>query len=398
MKFNQRLDRLSEYPFARLNALLQDIPAPADGGMILSIGEPQHASPALLTETAAAHAHLWNKYPPVNGTPDHRAAVAEWATRRYGLPDGMVEADRHILPVAGTREALFMLGEVAIPSDESARTPLVAMPNPFYQVYLGAAVMNGAEPLMLTAGAETGFLPDVAGLPGDVLDRLAIVYYCSPANPQGAVATLDQWKTLVRLARDHDFLLVADECYSEIWRDAPPPGALDACRELGGDLSNVVVFNSLSKRSSVPGLRSGFVLGDPEVIARFARLRSYSAAGTALPLLAAAAALWRDEAHVEENRALYQDKMAAADRILGPKLGLETVAPAGGFFLWLDVGDGEAVTRRLWAEAGIKVLPGRYLTVDEADGSNAGAPYIRMALVHDQQKTEAALTRIAEVL
>ncbi|EKV31967.1 N-succinyl-L,L-diaminopimelate aminotransferase alternative [Caenispirillum salinarum AK4] len=398
MKFNQRLDRLSEYPFARLAALIADIPAPEDGGMILSIGEPQHASPALLTETAAAQAHLWNKYPPVNGTPDHRAAVAEWATRRYGLPDGMVEADRHVLPVAGTREALFMLGQIAIPTDATARTPLVAMPNPFYQVYLGAAVMNGAEPLMLTAGADTGFLPDVAGLPGDVLDRLAIVYYCSPANPQGAVATLEQWKTLVRLARDHDFLLVADECYSEIWRDAPPPGALDACRELGGDLSNVVVFNSLSKRSSVPGLRSGFVLGDADVIARFARLRSYSAAGTALPLLAAAAALWRDEAHVEENRALYQAKMAAADRILGPKLGLDKVAPAGGFFLWLDVGDGEAVTRRLWAEAGIKVLPGRYLTVDEADGSNAGAPYIRIALVHDQQKTEAALTRIAEVL
>lgn len=226
MKFNQRLDRLSEYPFARLNALIRDIPAPADGGMILSIGEPQHAAPTLLTETAAAHAHLWNKYPPVNGTPAHRAAVSEWATRRYGLPDGMVEPDRHILPVAGTREALFMLGQVAVPTNESVRAPLVAMPNPFYQVYLGAAVMNGAEPLMLTADADTGFLPDVAGLSAEVLDRLAVVYYCSPANPQGAVASLAQWKALVRLARDHDFLLVADECYSEIWRDAPPPGGL----------------------------------------------------------------------------------------------------------------------------------------------------------------------------
>jgi succinyldiaminopimelate transaminase len=398
MKFNQRLDRLSEYPFARLAALIADIPAPQDGGMSLSIGEPQHAAPALLTETAATQAHLWNKYPPVNGTPDHRAAVAAWATRRYALPDGMIDADRHILPVAGTREALYMLGQVAIAATPGARAPLVVMPNPFYQVYLGAAVMNDAEPLLLTADAATGFLPDVAGLPGDVLDRAAIVYFCSPANPQGAVASLEQWKTLVRLARAHDFLLVADECYSEIWRDAPPPGALDACRDLGGSLDNVVVFNSLSKRSSVPGLRSGFMLGDAEVMARFSRLRSYSAAGTALPLLAAAAALWRDETHAEENRALYQAKMAAADRILGPKLGVDRVAPDGGFFLWLNVGDGEAVTRRLWAEAGIKVLPGRYLTVDEADGSNAGAPYIRVALVHDQDKTEAALTRIAEVL
>lgn len=398
MIFNRRLDSLSEYPFQRLAALLEDIPGPADGGTVMSIGEPQHAAPALLTETAAQYAHLWNKYPPVPGTPDFRAAVADWATRRYALPEGMVEPDRHVLPAAGTREALYMLGQVALPDEPGSRPPLAIMPNPFYQVYLGSAVMGGAEPLLLTADADTGFLPDVAALPGDVLDRAAVVTYCSPANPQGAVATLAQWKELVTLARAHDFLLVADECYSEIWRDTPPAGVLDACKALGGSLDNVVVFNSLSKRSSAAGLRSGFVLGDAEVIRRFSRLRSYAAAGTALPLLAAAAALWRDEAHVDENRARYQAKMAAADRILGPVLGRARVSPDGGFFLWLDVGDGEAVTRRLWQEAGIKVLPGRYLTRDDADGSNAGASYIRIALVHDQDTVEAALTRIAALL
>lgn len=398
MTFNRRLDSLSDYPFQRLAALLEDLPVPADGGIAMSIGEPQHAAPALLTEEAARHAALWTKYPPVAGTPDFRAAVAAWATRRYALPEGMVEADRHILPVAGTREGLYMIGQAAIPQEPGQRPPLVIMPNPFYQPYLAGAVMAGAEPLMLTADASTGFLPDVTALPGDVLDRAAMLIFCSPANPQGAVATLEQWIALVERARAHDVLLVADECYSEIWTHSPPPGALEACKALGGSLDNVVVFNSLSKRSSVPGLRSGFVLGDAEVIRRFSRLRSYSAAGTALPLLAAATALWRDEAHVDENRALYQAKMALADRILGPVLGRDRISPDGGFFLWLDVGDGEAMTRRLWAEAGIKALPGRYLTQDDADGSNAGAPFIRIALVHDLETTERALRKIADVL
>lgn len=397
MTFNPRLDQLSDYPFQRLAALLDDLPTPPGGGLVMSIGEPQHAAPALIGDTIAATGG-WNRYPPIAGTPDYRAAVAGWASRRYGLPDGMVDPARHVLPAAGTREALYMIGQVAVAADPAARAPLAIMPNPFYQVYLGAAVMNGAEPLMLPAGPDTGFLPDVAALPREVLDRAAMVFFCSPANPQGAVAPLETWIELVRLARAHGFLLIADECYSEIWRSAPPPGALEACRELGGSLDNVLVFNSLSKRSSAAGLRSGVVIGDAAVIARFSRLRSYAAAGTPLPLLAAAAALWSDEAHVDDNRARYQAKMDAADRILGPVLGRERVAPEGGFFLWLDVGDGEAMTRRLWAEAGIKVLPGRYLTRDEADGSNAGARYIRIALVHDQPVVEDALTRIAALL
>lgn len=397
MKFNQRLDLLSDYPFQRLNALLEGLPAPADGGLVMSIGEPQHAAPALIAETVAKTGG-WNRYPPVPGSPEMREAMAAWATRRYGLPAGMVDPARNVLPVAGTREALYMIGQVAVPTEPGQRAPLALMPNPFYQVYLASAVMNGAEPVMLPADADTGFLPDIAALPGDLLDRAAMVFFCSPANPQGAVATLETWKELVRLARAHDVLLIADECYSEIWRHEPPPGVLDACRELGGSLDNVVVFNSLSKRSSAAGLRSGMVIGDAGVIARFSRLRSYAAAGTPVPMMAAAAALWADEAHVEENRRKYQAKMDMADRILGPVLGRDKVAPDGGFFLWLDVGDGEAVTRRLWQEAGIKVLPGRYLTRDEPDGSNAGARYIRIALVHEPAVVEDALARIAATL
>ncbi|MCA1941378.1 MAG: aminotransferase class I/II-fold pyridoxal phosphate-dependent enzyme [Caenispirillum bisanense] len=397
MTFNQRLDLLTDYPFQRLAALLEDVTPPADGGLVMSIGEPQHAAPALLAETVAKTGG-WNRYPPVAGTPELRGSIAAWATRRYGLPEGMVDPGRNVLPVGGTREALYMIGQVAVPTVPGQCTPLVLMPNPFYQVYLAAAVMNGAEPVMLPAEEATGFLPDVTALSADVLDRAAMVFFCSPANPQGAVAPLETWKELVRLARAHDFLLVADECYSEIWCESPPPGVLEACRDLGGSLDNVVVFNSLSKRSSAAGMRSGAVIGDAAVIARFSRLRSYAAAATPVPLMAAAAALWDDEAHVAEGRAKYQAKMDAADRILGPVLGRDRVAPEGGFFLWLDVGDGEAVTRRLWAEAGIKVLPGRYLTRDEPDGSNAGARYIRIALVHEPAVVEDALTRIARIL
>jgi succinyldiaminopimelate transaminase len=400
--FNPRVDRLIDYPFQRLRALLDGLAPPADvAPLIMSIGEPQHAVPALVPEALAATAAGWGKYPPPDGTPEWRAAVAGWLGRRYGLPEGMINAETDLIPVSGTREALYMAGQVIFPDTmRDGSRPASLIPNPFYQVYIGAAVMNGAHPVLVDAPEDNDFLPDFAGQKEAVLERSACMTLCSPANPQGTVAGLETWTKLVTLARAHDMVLIADECYSEIYRDNPPTGVLEACRALGGSLDNVLVFNSLSKRSSVPGLRSGFVTGDREVIARFRRLRSYGGAGMPLPVMAAAAALWSDETHVEDNRALYRRKMADAEEFLGPRFGL--TAPPGGFFLWLDVGaiglDGETATRRLWSEAAIKVLPGAYLAQDSKDGVNIGDRYVRIALVHDRATTRAGLERIAATL
>jgi N-succinyldiaminopimelate aminotransferase len=270
------------------------------------------------------------------------------------------------------------------------------MPNPFYQVYLGAAVIAGGEPILVPATREVGFLPDFPSVDSTVLDRCALAYYCSPANPQGAIAPLETLVALVRLARAHDFVIVFDECYSEIYEDAPPPGGIEACAAIGGGLDNVLVFNSLSKRSSAPGLRSGFVAGDARLIKRFTRLRDYGGAAPPLPLLAAATALWRDEAHVDDNRALYRKKFAMAADALEGRCGF--YRPDGGFYLWLDVGDGEKAATSLWREAGVRVMPGAYLARADASGVNPGDRYIRVALVHDLETTERALSRMSAVL
>ncbi|MBY0430169.1 MAG: aminotransferase class I/II-fold pyridoxal phosphate-dependent enzyme, partial [Rhodospirillales bacterium] len=267
---NDRLDRLTDYPFQRLTDLLG---GPADADCLnLSIGEPQHQPPAFVRAVLDENFHLWGKYPPVPGTPDFRAAVADWLGRRYGLPAGFIDGDRHVLPAAGTREALYMIAQVV---GSAHKRSLVLLPNPFYQVYAGAAVMAGFEPVFVPADKSTGFLPDYTALPAKVLDRVALAFYCSPANPQGAVADLEAWKTIIALARRYGFYLAADECYSEIYDTRPPAGILQACAALDRGVDNVVVFNSLSKRSSAPGLRSGFVAGDTKVIAAFSRLRSY---------------------------------------------------------------------------------------------------------------------------
>ncbi len=393
---NDRIVRIGDYPFDRLRALLDPIsPAVDDAPITLAIGEPQHAPPTLLQDAVNANAHLWGKYPPMWGTPEFRTAVASWLTRRYDLPDGMVSPDENILPVSGTREALFMIALLAAPEAGTGKPPAVLMPNPFYQVYLGAAALSNAEPVCVAATAETGFLPDFASLNEELLSRTAMAYFCSPSNPQGAVADLETWKTTIKLAREHDFILIADECYSEIYQTAPPPGAMEACAALGGSLDGVLVFQSLSKRSSAPGLRSGFVAGDAELIHGFKRLRDYGGAPPPLPLLAAAAALWQDEAHVETNRALYRKKFDQAAKILGERLG--NSRPEGGFYLWLDVGDGEKATARLWRETALRVMPGAYLARAEG-GENPGAAYIRAALVHDLDTTSEALNRLSRTL
>ena len=393
---NPRLEALSDYAFRRLALLLEGIEPAAGAPIDLSIGQPMHPVPDLLCETLHAHDHLGGRYPPVNGTPEFRAAAAAWLTRRYHLPPATLDPERHVLPCVGTKEALFMIAQAVVPERKAGRTPAVLMPNPFYNVYLGAAALAGAEPVLLAVSARTGHLPALDELAPELLERTAALYLCSPANPQGAAADLDYFRRAIELARRYDFALIVDECYAEIYTRAPPVGALEAAVALDGRLDNVLVFHSLSKRSSAAGLRSGFVAGDAVLLAAFARLRSYGAAVQPLPILAAATALWQDERHVVASRAMYQAKFDLADRCLAGLFNY--VRPDGGFFLWLEVGDGEAVTRRLWAEAAVKVLPGAYLGRPDAGGHNPGIPAIRVALVHDLATTEAALSRLVERL
>jgi aspartate/methionine/tyrosine aminotransferase len=394
---NPRLEALSDYMFRRLARLLEGVePAAGLEPIDLSIGQPMHPVPALLTQTLRAHDHLWGRYPPVNGTPEFRNAAAAWLTRRYHLPGDALDPERHVLPCAGTKEALFMIAQVVVPERKAGGTPAVLMPNPFYNVYLGAAALAGAEPVSLSVSAATGHLPKLEELEPELLERTAAFYLCSPANPQGVAADLGYLQRAIELARRYDFALLVDECYAEIYARDAPTGALAAAAAMDGRFDNVLVFHSLSKRSSAAGLRSGFVAGDPVLLAAFARLRSYGAAVQPLPVMAAATALWQDEEHVIANRALYQAKFDLVARCLAGNF--DYVRPDGGFFLWLDVGDGEAMTRRLWAEAAVKVLPGAYLGRPDATGCNPGARAIRVALVHDPETTEAALSRLVEQL
>ena len=394
---NDRLAQLTDYPFQRLTALLDGIDPPAGLAPIsFSIGEPRHAPPPMVAEIVAAHAGEWNRYPQTAGSADLRGAIADWLARRYALPPKMIDAERNILPVAGTREALFMAALVCVPGVGTAgKAPVVLAPNPLYQVYAGAAAMAGAELHLMPTSRETGFLPDLEAVPEKVLARTALAYVCSPSNPEGAVASAAQLETALRLARTHGFTLAFDQCYADIYDRTPPPSIVETCAAQGGDLDGVLVFHSLSKRSSVPGLRSGFVAGPQTLIDPFKRLRAYAGATTPLPLTAAAAALWRDETHVAANRALYREKFDIADEILGSRFGYRR--PAAGFYLWLEVGDGEAAARRLWREAALRVLPGAYLARDTAAG-NPGHAFLRLSLVEAAPAVRAGLSRLATVL
>ncbi len=270
------------------------------------------------------------------------------------------------------------------------------MPNPFYQAYGAAALAVGAEPVAVPATAATGFLPDYAALPPALLDRVTLCYVCSPANPQGSVADAAWWRALIALAERHDFRILADECYAEIYRDAPPPGALEVAAAAGADPERVLVFNSLSKRSNAPGLRSGFAAGGPRSIAALRQLRAYGGAPVPLPIQRASTALWQDEAHVRASRALYVEKFALADRMLGGLPGY--TPPQAGFFLWLEVGDGEAFALRLYRETGVRVLPGAYLGRATPEAGNPGERYIRVALVADAAEVERGLAAIRATL
>jgi aspartate/methionine/tyrosine aminotransferase len=391
MQFPERFSDLPEYAFPRLRRLLDGTQA---GGPVLamSIGEPQHGVPELVARIVAQHASEFGRYPPNEGAPDLLAAIGDWLGTRYGVTVG----PERLIALNGTREGLFNAALALSPETKAGKRPAVLMPNPFYQCYAAAARACGAEPVQVPATETTGFLPDFGALDAALLDRLTLCYVCSPSNPQGAVASADYWRALLALAERHDFRILADECYSEIYRDEPPPGILEVAAAVGADPERVVVFHSLSKRSSVPGLRSGFAAGGPRSIAAMRQLRAYGGAPLPLPLQHAATALWRDEDHVAENRALYAAKFDLADRILGGMPGY--LPPRAGFFLWLRVGDGEAAALRLWQAAGVRVLPGAYLSRDMPDGSNPGREYIRVALVAEAGAVERGLEAIRDVL
>lgn len=392
MALPERFSNLPDYAFPRLRKLL-DAHAPGHDPIAMTIGEPRHPMPDFVGPILAQNLDGFASYPPNEGSPELLAAIAAWVQRRYGVTLN----ESNLMALNGTREGLFNAAIALCPETKAGKQPIIAMPNPFYQVYAVAALTIGAEPLYVNATAATGHLPDYTGLPPETLNRLTAVYLCSPANPQGVIAPEGYLADLMALAERHDFRIFADECYSEIWRDAPPPGALEVASAHSVDPERVVVFHSLSKRSNMPGLRSGFAASGPKNIAAMRQLRNFSGAPLPLPLQAVAAAAWGDEAHVQASLSLYQDKFRTADQIFA-NLG-NRVSPEGGFFLWLPVpeGTGEQATLRLWRQTGVRVLPGEYLSRD-TDGGNPGRGYIRVALVAPHSEMAAGLTRLRDCL
>ncbi len=394
--FPGRLAQLPPSSFARLAALLDPV-TPGAAPVSLAVGDPKGAVPGFVSEAIAQNAHLFGEYPPINGTTDWREAAAAWLMRRFEL--AQVDPEKHLLPLNGTREGLFLAPFIVTPDAKAGTRPAILLPNPFYQCYAAAILAAGAEPVFVPARAETGFLPDYASLPKDILERTVAAYICSPSNPEGACASEDYWNALFSLADRYDFTIFADECYADIYLRTPPVGALTARFRQAGNFEKLLSFHSLSKRSGLPGLRSGIVAGDERLMASFRAFRNYAGPQVPMPILAASAAAWRDEEHVAANRAAYAQKFEIAGRVLGNRAGFRL--PEGGFFLWLDVGDGEAAALKLWREGGIRVLPGAYMGREietEKPRTNPGFSYLRVALVSDLSTIEATLNRMGEIL
>ena len=379
---NPRLARLHPYPFQKLASLFAGTTAPTDkSGISLAIGEPKHAAPSAVLEEIKRQLHGLSTYPSTQGVRGLREAIAEWATRRFALDRVALDPDRHVLPVSGTREALFSIVQAVIDTDVVAR-PVVIMPNPFYQIYEGAALLAGAEPYYLNTTPATGFKMDFSQVPADIWARTQLVFVCSPGNPTGTVLTHADWVQLIALAEQHDFVIAADECYSEIYFDetAPPVGLLEVANALEvKDFRRCLAFHSLSKRSNLPGLRSGFVAGDGEIMRRYLLYRTYLGNGLSPVVQAASVVAWRDESHVRDNRAQYRAKFAAVLDILQPVLDVS--APDAGFYLWpVTPNDDQTFARELYAQEYVSVLPGSYLS-REAHGTNPGDRRARLALV-----------------
>lgn len=401
---NPHLDQLHPYPFEQLRQLFSGVtPNPAYNPISLGIGEPKHPTPAFI-EKALTHAMAGlSVYPSTHGSEPLRVAIADWLERRYAIP--ALDPATMVLPVNGSREALFAFAQCVVDGAKGRAEggPLVMSPNPFYQIYEGAAYLSGATPYYVNSEPGRNFAPDYGSVPDAVWARVQLLYVCSPGNPTGAVLTLEDWKELFALSDRHGFVIAADECYSEIYYGATPPlGALEAAHQLGrGDgarpYARLVVFSSLSKRSNVPGMRSGFVAGDPQLLKKFLLYRTYSGGAMSPPVQAASIAAWNDEQHVQENRALYREKFQLITPMLKEVLDVEL--PDAGFYLWAGVSrsglSDTEFARRLYAEYNVTVLPGSYLA-REAHGLNPGRERIRMALVASVDEGLEAATRIVE--
>ena len=386
-------------PFSRLRRLLDGITPETTPTIDLTLGEPRETMPPQIAAKIQETESLFAKYPPIKGSDDLRQAIAAWIQRRFGVA---IEPATEVLPCNGSREGILYaaypaVGRKAVPAGERAALLIC---NPYYQAYFGAAIATGTEPYFLNATAETGHLPDLDALSKDeaLLRRTAVLFICSPANPQGAVASEAYIRRALDLARRYDFMLFLDECYSEIYGDQPPTGGLEVAAKTPERFQNLVVFNSLSKRSNVPGLRSGFVAGDAAFMATLFEVRNLIGPQMPGTIQHASAAIWGEEAHVTANRAAYRAKYDIADEVLGTRFGY--TRPAGGFFLWLDVsalGGGEKATVTLWKRFGVKVIPGAYLAQADRSGINPGANYVRVALVADQRTIRDALERFVLV-
>ena len=396
---NPELDKLHPYPFEKLAILKSDItPKPELEHIALSIGEPNHKAPEFVMQELQQQLAGVSAYPLTKGIPELRQAITNWLTQRFKLPTASLNAEEHVIPVNGTREALFAFAQAVI-DRHSLKTPTIVMPNPFYQIYEGAAYLSGAEPYYMNTTSENNYLPDFDAVSKETWNRCQLLFICSPGNPTGAVIDKITLQKLIKLAEQHDFIIASDECYSEIYFDEknPPVGLLEAAAEMGNtDYSRCVVFHSLSKRSNLPGLRSGFVAGDKEVLAKFLKYRTYH--GCAMPLHHQKASIkaWQDEKHVEDNRALYQKKFTDVLEIIGSKLDVKK--PDASFYLWAKTpGSDEDFAQKLFAEQNITVLPGSYLS-RETDGINPGYQHVRMALVASYEECIEAAKRIRQFM
>lgn len=394
---NEALAHLQSYPFEKLRALLKGVtPNGSLRPIALSIGEPKHPSPAFVKEALAANLDKMAIYPATLGVPELRAAIADWCQQRFDVPKGWLDPARNILPVNGTREALFAFAQTVVRREDDG---LVISPNPFYQIYEGAAILAGATPYYLPCLDNNGFNPDFDSVPTAIWKRCQLLFLCSPGNPTGALVPLETLKKLIALADEHDFVIAADECYSELYFDesSPPPGLLTACAAMGrNDFKRCVVFHSLSKRSNLPGLRSGFVAGDADILKAFLLYRTYH--GCAMPVHSQLASVcaWKDEAHVRENRDMYREKFEAVLAILSPVMDVKK--PDGSFYLWAKVPmDDAQFTRELFKQQHVTVVPGSYLS-REVDSVNPGAERIRMALVAPLAECVEAAQRIKDFL